>query len=284
MHTHSFTLLRLFAAALVIVGHAYDLQNQSDIARRWLGVSLGTIGVWIFFVLSGYLIFNSASRNPDIFRYVIARALRILPGLWAMLVITIAVLAIFYSFDPWRGIKYIACNAVVFKSCYELPSVFSANPMRAINGSLWTLKYEAACYVGIGLLILTGLINRLITLPLLCAGWVLFFLLPEPHPQLVLMHQLGGCFLLGMVAAAICPPGAPPPQKFPDISYGLYIYAFPIQQGLIAFLGMIDPTMLVLVALILTAIPATFSWYLIEQPALSLKPRSTVQSRGQFAS
>ncbi|WGD38079.1 acyltransferase [Lysinibacter sp. HNR] len=54
-----------------------------------------------------------------------------------------------------------------------------------------------------------------------------------------------------------------------DISYGVYVYAFPIQQLLVVFgLTFLDLWSFSLIALAITAVFATASWYLVERPAL----------------
>lgn len=60
-------------------------------------------------------------------------------------------------------------------------------------------------------------------------------------------------------------------RKIPDVSYGIYIYAFPIQQVLAQIFPQWGPPTNASVGLILTIIPATLSWYLVEKPALKLK-------------
>lgn len=58
---------------------------------------------------------------------------------------------------------------------------------------------------------------------------------------------------------------------FGDFSYGIYIYAFPIQQ-LISFFNLnYDTISYFLLSVALTMIFAVGSWFLIEKPALSLK-------------
>lgn len=55
-----------------------------------------------------------------------------------------------------------------------------------------------------------------------------------------------------------------------DLSYGIYVYAFPIQVGLV-MLGVTSPAANALLALACTLPFAVASWYLIERPALRLK-------------
>jgi peptidoglycan/LPS O-acetylase OafA/YrhL len=56
-----------------------------------------------------------------------------------------------------------------------------------------------------------------------------------------------------------------------DISYGTYLYAWPIQSLLIKFVPGITPLPIVILTTIFAASLAYFSWRLIEKPSLSLK-------------
>ena len=65
-----------------------------------------------------------------------------------------------------------------------------------------------------------------------------------------------------------------------DLSYGTYLYAFPIQQLLVQQFGAaaFSPVTLFLVALPLTAIASALSWNLVEKPFLRKKPKATASA------
>lgn len=60
-------------------------------------------------------------------------------------------------------------------------------------------------------------------------------------------------------------------KRFGDVSYGTYIYAFPVQQCVLATLGAtISPTKLSLIATPIVLFLAWISWIFVEKPALSI--------------
>lgn len=61
--------------------------------------------------------------------------------------------------------------------------------------------------------------------------------------------------------------------RAPDYSYGLYVYAFPIQQAIVWAVPGIAPLALFAVALPATLAVAAVSWHALESPALRLKSR-----------
>jgi peptidoglycan/LPS O-acetylase OafA/YrhL len=62
-----------------------------------------------------------------------------------------------------------------------------------------------------------------------------------------------------------------------DVSYGIYVYAFPVQQSVAAVWGAIDPLVMFAVAFPVTYVLAFASWRLVEKPALALKRFVTVR-------
>jgi len=61
--------------------------------------------------------------------------------------------------------------------------------------------------------------------------------------------------------------------RTPDYSYGLYVYAFPIQQAIVWAYRDIAPGVLFAAAMAATLVVAAVSWHGIEAPMLRLKSR-----------
>lgn len=67
--------------------------------------------------------------------------------------------------------------------------------------------------------------------------------------------------------------------RFGDLSYGIYLWAFPVQQTLVHVVGVLNMAVnLVLVAGI-SALLALASWHLVEKPSLRLKDRIPRRTR-----
>jgi peptidoglycan/LPS O-acetylase OafA/YrhL len=57
-----------------------------------------------------------------------------------------------------------------------------------------------------------------------------------------------------------------------DYSYGIYIYAFPVQQTWVYFWPQMPLAPYLLCTFVTTVVLAAFSWHFVEKPALKLKP------------
>lgn len=153
---NNFNLMRLVAAWLVIYGHAWAITGAPGgdlVARATQFKFAGGVAVDVFFVISGFLIAASLERN-SLRSYLASRALRILPGLWACVVLCVFVLGplVTTAADYWsrpETWRYLWVNGSLWSSAYFLPGVFESLPNHAINGSLWTLPIEARLYVAL---------------------------------------------------------------------------------------------------------------------------------------
>lgn len=329
--TNNFDTLRFIAALAVVWSHAFSATLGR---RKWEPVmvlsdgqtTLGTIGVAVFFIISGYLITKSFERSRSAWRFAKARILRLMPGLLTVVLLCSLVLgplitglALSEYFGSWQVYRYIILNGGLLGYTGPLPGVFTDNPVQSVNSPLWTLRYEAYCYVLIFGLGVFGLLNRYATLVLYLGG-LTFLAFDGPYeipdfmewdhevdlttkflagavlyhwrPRLNGAAALGclGISLLALVAggfwlvlpsvfaylviyAALGLPRVPNLARYGDLSYGIYIYGWPVKQLIIQF-GLASTWYAVgALATVITLALAFLSWHVIEKVALSYKDR-----------
>lgn len=152
---NNFDLIRLLAAAQVVVAHAIGhtgLEKQLPTWGKQLFDALMLIpGVPIFFVISGFLIAKSFERNPgDLKAYFWRRGLRIFPALWVCLIVTLAVLAGFgfLTFEFMRSKVFLPwlLGQASFAQFYN-PEPFRDFGIGVANGALWTITVELQFYI-----------------------------------------------------------------------------------------------------------------------------------------
>lgn len=170
-------LVRFVLAAMVFVSHAHDLSGVAELSMLSAAIS-STLAVQAFFVISGFLIFQSYDRSSTPRSYTLKRIRRILPA-YVVVVLGCAALLGLMSTLPYRTYiadpavwKYIAANLVFLNFLApELPGVFQDNIVHAVNGALWTLKIEVAFYVAVPICV--WLFHRIGRAPVLIAIYLL---------------------------------------------------------------------------------------------------------------
>ena len=173
--SNNFNALRLIAALMVLVSHCFALTNHTEPLGSISGETLGELGVSIFFAISGFLIARSWCDDPVIGRFLLKRALRLIPALVVAVLVTALVVGplvtvlspsgYFGSLDVYR---YVAQNSVLYTVNGRLPGVFVHNVYPdAVNGSLWTLPVEAIAYLGALALGMVGALRARFALPVL---------------------------------------------------------------------------------------------------------------------
>jgi len=155
---NNFGALRLAMALAVLVSHSYwfaTAQVTLEPLKLWTGYTLGEHAVQVFFFLSGVVVAQSILTRGDLLDFAVARMLRIFPAL------IVCVLATALLLGPWVTalpvgqyltdggvLAYIVRTLSLSTGSAPLPGVFADLPVaNAVNLSLWTLKYEVACYI-----------------------------------------------------------------------------------------------------------------------------------------
>jgi peptidoglycan/LPS O-acetylase OafA/YrhL len=142
---NNFDLLRLMAATQVVVDHFYQHINPTKFGSLSNATLYLFPGVPMFFMISGYLISASLERNHDLGIYFKNRALRIFPGLWGCLFITVIVFSITgVSFLNAGALKWLPAQMV---GIIYTPGFLSHYGFGSYNGALWSITVELQFYV-----------------------------------------------------------------------------------------------------------------------------------------
>jgi peptidoglycan/LPS O-acetylase OafA/YrhL len=325
---------RLILATSVILWHTWPLTGH-PIPPPPVTQLLSQVGVDGFFAISGFLITSSWMRNPKPRDYFKARALRILPGLWVCVFITAFVIAplgvviqhgsVGALFKSGAPVAYVLNNGLMNVLFYPgIDGTPKDIPWPGVwNGSLWTLAFEAGCYVVVAVFGVIGLLKYRWTIPIafvltLVATAVFGFpefamsTIPQMVSRFAVMFAAGALIyqyqdkiparwsLVALAAALVVASGLLPnyrvlgaiplaylviasgailkrPNLRNDLSYGVYIYAFPIQQLLVIIgLGTLGVFPFFVLATLVTLPLAAMSWFVVEKRALALKKRKQV--------
>jgi len=335
--------VRLLAALAVVLGHSWHLTLGRSVRpplQDYTVFGFHSLAVHVFFFLSGLLVTESALRHAgDPLQYVRKRALRIFPALIvnaALVPVVLAAIGAWTGVGPGELARYALRLVTLFSIEFEHPGAFAHAPFAgAINGSVWSLRYEVLVYAlllgasmcgalqrpwrraGFLVLLLAGVLAGYAVAPYAHGGvlyvvaegrHVLFsFLLGVAghqfagriplHPVVALpgavlvgagaalgqsMLMETGVIWLTCAATLLLAFPAGPCRKLPhDVSYGVYIYSWPLQQ-LTVFVAAtqfgiaLSPVALFLICLGPLVLVALASWVWIEKPALALAaPRSS---------
>ena len=156
-NANNFDFIKILFAWLVIVSHSYVLLGNQGC--DWLCeathhyINFSYFGVKGFITISGYLIFKSLNRSPNLIDYLWKRVLRIYPALIIVLVLSVGLAYLIYQptnnyfkFNK-EALDYILNNLSLYHNQWRIHGVFDTLPNTAINGSLWTMGFEFFFYL-----------------------------------------------------------------------------------------------------------------------------------------
>ena len=327
---NNYDFIRLIAAILVTYSHSFPLTgnlNEPFASLTKGTLDFGSLGVWIFFTISGFLITKSYVERDNLKLFLKARFLRIVPALVPVILLSVFLVGPLVTnismgeyFSSSRTWEYLQNMVPIKRVYYNLPGVFSDFPNTSINGSLWTLPLELQCYIIVSLCgylsILRRLQNNLKILGVFFLVFILCFIYYDVishnvkvqaiflfgsfgyllrvyipwnfYLVLICLFSLfvTGCYgyiilgwyLFGTYLVLYLSQNTLLKtwkfMNFGDLSYGIYIYSFPVQQLIIyLYNGKIGAFQNFIISLPIVLCCSFLSWNFVEKKALKLVHR-----------
>ena len=157
-YANNFDLARLVAAFLVLFTHGFelvaDLKDEPIYAITNGKLRCSTIGLYIFFFTSGYLVTKSFINTPRVGEFIWKRFLRIFPALIVIILLTAFVIGPVFTtlslktyFTNPDTYRYLFTSTGIYIR-HILPGVFEGNQHydHGVNGSLWSISLELKLY------------------------------------------------------------------------------------------------------------------------------------------
>ena len=338
-HENNFGFLRLLFAYLVIISHSSELVYNSpsrELFHMITGsVTFGMLAVDGFFLISGYLIYQSYDNSKSLSNYLMKRILRIFPGfivasfLSIVFVLTLAGgLQLLVNLNIYDWIR-VLFKTLILSTPHVDGLVLNAS-RQIINGSMWTVRYEFFCYLFVPLIAIISLkkvsILFLSFLFLIICTYMIaydinyiyrnvaFFSLFQ-FVRMTTAFLVGTCFykyrhlikwrqnyvvfcflaliFIRLVSTTFLELGliilggyimfnfafnfkSKMLEKVgakTDISYGVYLYAWPIQIVIIHHFNLVNPWLLSAITILLASVVGYISWISVEKPFMNIKKR-----------
>ena len=200
-------VLRLLAAVIVVGFHFTARESPGwngavpqELAPIGQWTIYGRMGVPLFFVISGFVLLMS-SWGRDVPSFVASRVGRLFPAYWVAVVVSLVLVVYVWPegmafFNKDIGLTNGLLNLTMFQAPFARPD---------IDGSYWTLWYEARFYALIAVLMLIGMTRaRVIAF---CALWpIVASVAQNLHSDLIaaaLMPDFAPFFAGGMLLYVI---------------------------------------------------------------------------------
>jgi len=122
----------------------------------------GIYGVYLFFIISGFVIFMTLRQCETALDFVVSRFSRLFPAYWAGIAVTALVALVFPLPGQTISLQQVAANATMLQQFLYIKN---------IDGVYWTLCFELSFYVVMLGLFVSGLLRRM---EAVCWGWLGF--------------------------------------------------------------------------------------------------------------
>lgn len=131
--------LRGIAALAVVIFHYFYRYNtiygHENLPSDW--AYFGQLGVELFFMVSGFVIFWTLNRVDKPLDFLVSRFSRLYPAYWLSVIITFFIVAIFTLPGREVSLTQAILNLLMFHEYLKIPHV---------DGVYWTLTVELTFY------------------------------------------------------------------------------------------------------------------------------------------
>lgn len=221
--------LRGIAALMVVFFHlTFERPPYNTILK------LGTTGVDLFFMISGFVIFMSLQKISGK-QFVINRVSRLYPTYWASVTFTFIVILIYFfvtrdvNIDPVKTVLYYLGNLTMFQFYMRVPN---------LDIPYWTMIIEMLFYISILVLYRFKLLKHLTGIGIaLCLLSVGLARLPENKIAFVILHGFPLLQFIPMFLAGILFYKIYTKQQRLLLHYALLLVCMLCQFALFPFVG-----------------------------------------------
>ncbi len=152
--------LRGVAAMAVVIFHYTTRYDElfGHKKQNYLGFEYGYLGVNLFFIISGFVIFMTLTRINSLKEFAKRRALRLYPAYIVAVVITFMAVRVYDLKGRGVSLGEAIINLTMLQGHILIPHV---------DGAYWSLTVELTFYLIMGLVLFLGLSNKITTISLL---------------------------------------------------------------------------------------------------------------------
>ncbi|TQM12861.1 peptidoglycan/LPS O-acetylase OafA/YrhL [Pseudoxanthomonas sp. 3HH-4] len=151
-------------AAVAVLGYHFTTRYQEQIGHvggMALDLRVGKYGVYLFFLISGFVIFMTLERTRTAMDFVVSRFSRLFPGYWAAIVLTAAVV-----YAAGLSMQQLPLGELLL----NFTMVQEILGAEHLDGSYWTLQVELFFYVQMLFWFVVGQLRRI---HWIIGGWLL---------------------------------------------------------------------------------------------------------------
>ncbi len=192
--------LRGIAALLVCIYHYTERFDEAyaHYLDGLISFSVGASGVYLFFILSGFVILLSLMKKQHASDFIVSRLSRLYPAYWAAIAVTFSSYIFFHLPSREVSLTTALVNLTMLQAWLDVDHV---------DGVYWTLSVELLFYTIMLAILLSG---QLENIRRICISWLLaistvcilgtwFGFRIGPDLDLILLLHHGNLFIAGMM-------------------------------------------------------------------------------------